>query len=478
MAGAFRPLFAKIALRTISFETQAQLMTQHSLAMTDINRWFPSTYHRGPNWMVWIALSACFCTVFIKIWTPTSVNRWPEAVTTILFIYPLITNWKFFKKQPLMIFWALAIAAPFLFFGINYLIDAGSAVKYAEFEKLPRIYLFIPIAWWLGGNNRTFAMFLSTALVGFFFACLQDPMFNQTVERIFQGGRVDFGILNAQHVGMFFSLSLIGCLSYFSDAIKSETLMQRIGFTAFLTIAGTLCAIGIIGTQTRAAFLGLLTAFVAYLLISMYRIVKVKKANQNVKAVMSTLVAIIIVGSMSYSFKYSLTERIISEKNTITAITERDWGNIPYTSIGIRVNTWLQALEWIAEKPLIGYGGKVRTDIIQQSTKHPDWIKGQFGHFHNSFIEIMLGSGLLGLFLFFTPVIYSFKKAAELSQPTHYFAIFGLIMFLVMNMFESFLFFWMGPFMLTLLISPLFSSVLSKVHIQIGFDKEMSPSNL
>ena len=180
---------------------------------------------------------------------------------------------------------------------------------------------------------------------------------------------------------------------------------------------------------------------------------------------------------MSYSFKDSLTERVFSEKNTITAISTGNWQNIPYTSIGIRVNTWLQALEWIAEKPLIGYGGKVRTDIIQQSTKHPDWVKSQFGHFHNSFIEITLGSGFLGLFLFFIPVIYSFKKAAELSQPTHYFALFGLITFLVMNMFESYLFFWMGPFMLTLVITQLFSSVLSKAHIQVEFDKKLGPSN-
>jgi O-antigen ligase len=427
--------------------------------------------------MVWIALLACFCTVFIKIWTPTSVNRWPEAVTTLLFIYPLVTNWVFFKKQPLMIFWALAIAAPFVFFGINYVIDAESAVKYAEFEKLPRIYLFIPIAWWLGGNKRTIALFLGTAMVGFFFACLQDPNFNQTVVNIFNGGRGDFGILNAQHVALFFSLGLIGCLSYVPDAIKSTTMIHRIGFTAFLTIAGALGVIGIIGTQTRAAFLALMIAFVAYLMILMYRIVRIKRADRNFKAVMSTLAAIIIVGSMSYSFKDSLTVRVFSEKNTITAIMAGDWENIPYTSIGVRVNTWLQALEWIAEKPLIGFGGKVRTDIIQQSSKHPDWVKSHFGHFHNSFIEIMLGSGFLGLFLCFTPVIYCLKKAVNLSQPTHYFAFFGMLIFLVMNIFESYLFFWMGPFMLTLLVSPMFSNLLSRALLQVRFDKEMSPSN-
>jgi O-antigen ligase len=295
--------------------------------------------------------------------------------------------------------------------------------------------------------------------------------------RIFDGGRVDFGILNAQHVALFFSLGLIGCLSYFPDAIKNRTMMHRIGFTAFLTIAGALCAIGIIGTQTRAAFLGLLTAFVVYLIISIYRFVRIKTAKQNVTAVITILAAITLTATVSYSFKENLTKRVFGEKSTITAITAGDWDNIPYTSIGIRVNTWLQALEWIAEKPLIGYGGKVRTGIIRQSTKHPEWVKSQFSHFHNSFIEIMLGSGLVGLFLFFTPIIYSLKNAANLSQPTHYFALFGLITFLVMNMFESYLFFWMGPFMLTLIISSLFSSVLSNLIVRIRIDKEISPSN-
>jgi O-antigen ligase len=452
-------------------------MNQHSLAMTDINRWFPSTYHRGPNWIVWIALMACFCTVFIKIWTPTSVNRWPEAVTTLLFIYPLVTNWTFFKKQPLMIFWALAIAAPFVFFGINYVIDAESAVKYAEFEKLPRIYLFIPIAWWLGGNNRTIALFLGTALIGFFFACLQDPSFNQTFARIFQGGRVDFGILNAQHVALFFSLGLIGCMSHLPDAIKSKTMVHRICSIAFLTIAGPLCAIGIVATQTRAAFLGLLTAYFVYLIISMYRLVRIKKSRQNTKAMMSILAGIIITASVGYLIKDNLAKRVFSEKSTINAITAGDWENIPYSSIGLRVNTWLQALEWIAEKPLIGYGGKVRANVIQQSTKHPDWVKKQFGHFHNSFIEIMLSSGLLGLFLFLTPVIFSLKKAAGLSRPSHYFTFFGLIIFLVMNIFESYLFFWMGPFILTLLISSIFSSLLSEADIIVALDNGKSPSN-
>jgi O-antigen ligase len=184
-----------------------------------------------------------------------------------------------------------------------------------------------------------------------------------------------------------------------------------------------------------------------------------------------------MVGSITVAFRDTLINRVESESSTLTAVMTGDWQNIPYTSIGVRVNTWLQAMEWIAEKPLIGYGGKVRTDIIKQSTKHPDWVKKAFGHFHNSYIEITLAFGLFGLALALAPIMYSFKRSLTFSYPAHTFALFGMVVFLVMNMFESYLFFWMGPFMLTLLIGPLFSTELLKTPMQKGFDTKKGLGN-
>ena len=440
-------------------------MTQHPLAMTDINRWFPSTYHRGPNWMVWLALMACFCTVFIKIWTPTSVNRWPEAVTTLLFIYPLVTNWTFFKKQPMMIFWALAIASPFVFFGINYLLDAESAVKYAEFEKLPRIYLFIPIAWWLGGNNRTIAIFLSTALVGFFFACLQDPDLAITITTAISGHRVDFGIHNWEYAAMFFSLGLIGSLSYLYNLLIKKSILHKVGNTTLLLIAAGLCTFGILATQTRAAFLGLFTAFILGILIASSHLISTRaiQTKKKYQRLSYLIISVITISYLGFAIKENLTKRFKNESSTIMVILEGDWQNIPYSNIGLRLNTWIQAFEWIAQKPIIGYGGKVRTDIIQLSTKHPEWVKTVVGHFHNSYIEITLGYGILGLVLAFAPAMFIFKYCIQTVRPVRLFSIFGLVLFLVMNMFESYLFFWAGPFTFSLIIGPIFSMELKKM---------------
>jgi O-antigen ligase len=437
-------------------------MTQHSLAMTDINRWFPSTYHRGPNWMVWLALMACFCTVFIKIWTPTSVNRWPEAVSTLLFIYPLVRQWRLLKEQRFIVLWGVTAAASFIFFGINYLFDPESATKYAEFEILPRIYLFIPIAWWLGGNNRTIALFLIISLLGFFFACLQDPNFDDTILRILAGGRVSFGILNAQHVAMFFSIGLVGCLSYLNTALKIQHWRNSIKYTPLLLGCAALCVAGIIATQTRAAFFGLTVAFVILIILLVRKSLRKEKKKLSKQGVVALVLTIALLGIFTINLNKTLIKRESNEKTAVAAAISGDWGNIPYTSIGIRLNTWLQALEWIAKKPLIGYGGDVRRDIIQKSPKHPEWVKETVGHFHNSYIEITLGFGLIGLLLALAPLAYGVSKGASSDQPAHVFSFFALIIFIVMNLFESYLFFWMGPYILTILIAPLVSVAFNK----------------
>jgi O-antigen ligase len=397
----------------------------------------------------------------MKIWTPTAMNRWPEVITTLLFLYPLITQWRFFKHQAMLIFWALAIAAPFIFFGINYLIDAETAVKYADFEQLPRIYLFIPIAWWLGGNRRTIGLFLAMALGGFFFACLRDPNLATTAKAIFNGNRVNFGILNSQHVALFFSLGLIGCISYLPNALKAKHLLHKYGYSTVIISAAAVCTVGVLATQTRAAFLALIIAFAVAPVLLVIRRIRPKKTKLKIKALWS-IVIVVMIGSIPIALRDNITNRDLSESGTLKAIVGGDWQNIPYTSIGVRANSWLEALEWIAEKPLIGYGAKVRTDVIQQSTRHPAWVKEKYAHLHNSYIEITLAFGLLGLILSVTPLVYCFKRCMTFDQPAHTFALFGLVVFIFMNLFESYLFFWMGPFLLTLIIAPIYSIELSK----------------
>ncbi|MDN3649326.1 O-antigen ligase family protein [Reinekea marina] len=440
--------------------TNADNLNRAQLSALNVNRWFPASYDRGPNIMVWVALLACFTTAFIKIWTPTSLNRWPEAIATLLFLYPLIKQWRSFKKQPLIILMIIAIMAPIIFFGINYLQNAEQAKKYALFEPLSRIYLFIPIAWWLGGNLRTIYIFLGLALAGLMYACLLDPNFFQTVRLLFQGHRVDFNILNAQHAALFFSISFIGLISSVLVAARIKPRLLKIFSILMLISLSVLCFIALIGTQTRAALLALAICF-CYLIVTLtIKIVRKRIINLTkpiIAGVFSGLLLTITSAVFTYAkFGDSIKTRILSENQTIQALLDRDWNNIPYSSLGIRVNTWILAGEMISEKPLIGYGAKVRLSAIQESD-FPSFIKQSFGHFHNSYIEFTLGFGLLGLFIALAPFYFIVKYSSIANIGLSAFSVYGLIVFSVMNFFESYLFFWMGPFICLILCSPILS---------------------
>ncbi|WP_196157750.1 O-antigen ligase [Reinekea sp. G2M2-21] len=421
---------------------------------TDVNYYFPTRYQRGPNLVAWLAILALFTSAFIKLWTPSSVNRWPEAIFTLLFLYPLVTNWAELCKHRFIQLWLLAIVAPLVFFGINYLTDSEIAVQFSKFDVLARIYLFIPVAWWLGANKRTIALFLLVGFVGLLFGCLQDPNLGRTVTLLFNGQRIDFNLLNAQHVALFFSISIIGALAAlnYATAFSGKARLLYIALMLAILIVSMLV---LFGTQTRAAFLGLL--FCALYLFANVIIKLIRKPEHQTRNIIVTIVVFLILASTLLHANHKNIDRFKYENETLSAIMNRDWDNIPYSSIGIRINTWFAALEWIEQKPLIGHGGGVRQYIIHSSAKLPEHIKKQFGHFHNSFIELTLSYGLLGLILALYPLANLLVKARQHNSFVETFTFFSLCLFIVMNFFESYLFFWMGPFILFFIAAPMLS---------------------
>lgn len=440
--------------------------TSQPLSPFNVNRWFPSSFNRGPNWLVWVGLLASFTAVFIKLWTPISINRIPEALYTLPFFYALAVNFGWLKRDRIIQLFGLAILLPIVFYGINYLRDPVLAAEYEGLDNLAKLFFFVPIAWWLGGNLRTIGWFLTIAFAGLVTASLLDPNLGSTLKALFSGQRVDFNILNAQHVGLYYSLALIGLLSYLPTLIKRPYTTAGI-VRAVLTIAAIgLCILVIIGTQTRAAWLALALCALLWVLTTAYRILKAGKAKQLIAPLLILTVSTTLFG---VAFKEPIANRISTENTTLTAIVERDWHNIPYSSIGVRINTWIEAMPWIAERPIIGWGGDVRKTVIDSSERLPDNIKRAFGHFHNSYIEFTLAYGLVGLMVLLT-LLYTLLQqtmdrgqlsAGTQSLATNTFSLYSIILLAIMNMFESYLFFWSGVYVASIVFAPRYSQELA-----------------
>ncbi|MEX1214270.1 O-antigen ligase family protein [Saccharospirillum sp.] len=435
------------------------------LSPFDINRWFPSEFNRGPNWLIWIGLLASFTAVFIKLWTPTSINRIPEALYTLPFFYALAVNFAWLKRDRIIQLFGLAIVLPIVFYGINYLRDPILAAEYESLDKLVKLFFFVPIAWWLGGNRRTLLIFLAIAFMGLLVALPVNSDLQEQWSRIQRSIRVDYGIMNAQHVAQFFGIALIGFLALGAYSWHIEKKNRKVILFSLTAIGALLAAFIVLTTQTRAAVLALLVCTAIAAITVGVRLVR-ERRHWHYKAGFAAMIVLALV--IALPFSTVITKRLQAEQPTINAIMEGDWANIPASNLGVRVNTALAAFDWIVERPLIGWGGDVNGPVIETSDRLTDSIKNNFGHFHNTAIEFTLAYGLLGLALLLALYITLAKNAYEMTRtntataPIGLFTLYTLVFMAIINQFESFLFFYSGVFANSVAFAPIYSIMLAK----------------
>jgi len=448
------------------------------LPLTDANRWFPSTWDRGPNWLVWLGVISSFVAIFIKLWTPININRIPETLYTLPFFYALYKNFYWLKHDRIIHLFFAALLWPVVAFGIHYLQDPETALKYQKLDNLARLFLFVPIAWWLGGSTRTMGLYLGTAFSGLLLACLLDPNLAGTLKNLAAGKRIDFNILNAQHVALYFSIALIGLLSVSAHAFSTIRSWRQVWKPVLWLLAVIICGTIIVGTQTRAAWLALTVCAGLWVLQIAWRY---RNKTPGAKFLTTVLILSACSAFLGYQFSDRILQRVQSEQETLNRVLTTDWDNIPYSSIGVRINTWIEAAHWISQKPIVGWGGDIRRDVFNQSERFPNWIKNRFGHFHNSLVEFSLAYGLPSLAIILWPFYYLVRYVglSKHSIPAwvQSFSLYAIAILLIMNLFESYFFFWSGIYAITaVLVVPytLFLNQYSKNSPQTNFQHNIN----
>ncbi|WP_162824632.1 O-antigen ligase family protein [Saccharospirillum mangrovi] len=357
----------------------------------------------------------------------------------------------------------IAIILPVLLFGINYLRNPEEALAFKAMGQLPRLFLFVCFGWWLGGKERNWMFFLILAFSGLLLATALDPDLKRHIIQLFKGRRVDFNILNEQHVALFYSIAFIGLLAFSHRAFRISRRSLRWVVFVLCLFAMVICVVAILGTQTRAAWLGLgvcLLVWIVHGTLYLFR-----QRHQGPIIWIATLV-IVLASSSIFLFKDSISHRLASESKTLNALANGDFDNVPYTSIGIRINTWIEAIPWIMERPLTGWGGNVRSTVIDTSDRLPKQVKARFGHFHNVYIEFTLAYGLLGLAVALAPFFWCISTGwrylhdGKLPLDLLAFTAYGSLLLAVMSTFESYLFFWSGAYVMTVLLTPIYSHLL------------------
>lgn len=376
---------------------------------------------------------------------------------------------------------------------------------YSDPNNFGRLFLILPIGYFLIGNQRRKDAFLIAALVGVSIPVITS-IDRELFDKILSGKRPSFGYANAQHSSMLFSLAYIGLLSYYRKIAPRGVLWRQF---AWFTIS--LVPILVISTsKTRGALLGLFTSGVLYCIHKLgdfeYRRIfsiireRLQQPSPNSSGeradnfqqktdTTSNLTALFLNRRFAPDSLWTRLKRnlipyfsivllivlfVLSTSHRMLPDVDSDPNGIATTSVqtnsnvGIRFAYWAEGKQLFCEHPLVGWGGDARYFLIPQASHLP--YSGSIKHFHSSYVDFAVAYGLFGVMVILTPWIFAFRFTRRLrhsssaSDPTLNFTTYGIVCFGVMNFFESYIFnYWTGAFAAIILLAPIYSTWLDLI---------------
>lgn len=309
-----------------------------------------------------------------------------------------------------------------------------------KIDRLAKLFPFIFMAYWLKGNTRYIYFLLSFYLLSIIIAFVLHPNFyNELVEGI-NGRRVNFGMKNAQYTSMFGGMGLITCLFALFHFMKYKIIENSIfKYMSIITLilASLFFTILFIVSQSRQVWFALtVTTLLLPMLISLIYNTKVNKYIY--------LSYLVILSSIFFILQTDFVKKRSSDElETIETIIDGNFDEIPMTSIGIRINSWVEAYAWIKTNPIFGADENAISEVISRSPKFSKELKQKYQHLHNYHIETLVAYGLLGLlglYAVYVWLLISLKKAQQFSPHAKPFLLFAsvfLTYWFIVNCFET-----------------------------------------
>lgn len=381
------------------------------------------------------------------------LSRVGESIFLAAFVLALTAGWEgdIRKRNVLLIFALFLCVQVASFIYTKDLLANSSDGQWKSARHFSKLFLCVAVAWWVRGSVTAAKCVIFIFSAGFVFSFLISLNYSDVMAAL-NGVRVSFGYTNAQHTALYFGLLLIFSLFWLLSAYKRKCSI----LVFFLPVLFFILALsGVVVTQTRAVWLALAVLMTVALIVKALLLIKTVSQGGSVKReVAFFLLVVAAVTSIGSFFSPVIEKRIRSESDVINAVFEGELEGIPLTSIGIRVATWVYAIDKVKDRPLLGWGANSRKDLIQEGP-FSERIKKQFGHFHNSYIEILLAYGVVGFLLLFSIFLLSIKGVLVIIRRGE--ALLGIgifsawLFFLIASFFESYIIFNAGIYYFVLI---------------------------
>ncbi|WP_249260671.1 O-antigen ligase family protein [Halomonas caseinilytica] len=392
------------------------------------------------------------------LWPEVGSNA--ETVMALLGLVMVLVQGKDIRRSAALWLLLAVVMVQVLAWVLGYFHHPQWVADNPQVDRLAKLFVFIAVAWWLGGSTRNTLLVWGLAVAGLILASIVQGDGLQEWVRGLEGHRVGFGVRNYQHGAMLFGVALLG-LTVFAFRIMAPGRWRAVRVIGWCLIF-LLTVIAVMIGQTRAVWLALALSlpFVLLIWLLSMRLLGGGRLNRRL-LVMGSGIALLVVLGAGTLLKGPLMERVSKESQVIDMLLEGQIDDIPYTSIGIRIHSWQAAFEWIQERPIVGWGGTGRRLVIDHTPWLPASVKQDFGHLHNYFLEIWVAYGLIGV-----GVIGALASWVGLATWRAWrggvlpgdMALFGagfFLYWLVVNQFESYNSFWTGVYVHNLVVGGL-----------------------
>lgn len=346
------------------------------------------------------------------------------------------------RRSP--VFWLLLAAAlvPLASWGLSHLTHPQWADGSPKLDRVANWLMCIAIALALGGRTRNVLLLWFIALAGLMAAPWTTGAGFAEIARGLKGLRIDFDLHNAQHAAMYFGVAAIGLLALLPSLLKRSRrnwLLVGLWFAGFCYVSLMVAL-----TQTRAVWLGLLLAIgvLCWLWLRHYL--------HGWQRWLPLLVLAAFLAALATS--ELVQKRANKDLDTIVSAFEGETSDVAFDSPGVRLHSWVEASHWIVQRPLLGWGGKGRNLVIQQAEHFPDWLKQSTHHLHSSYIDTLVNFGAVGLMLLLAiwfwllRAVWRAHGSQTLAPGMMQFFTAFMAYWLLVNAFESYMYFSSGIF--------------------------------
>ncbi|WP_018232663.1 O-antigen ligase family protein [Thioalkalivibrio thiocyanodenitrificans] len=397
-----------------------------------------------------------------------------KGISDIAFgLLVIVAFWRFFVAGDGVgrMWWALVILAsvviPALSWTFTFLLYRDWAQPYPNLDLMARLLIFLPLAWALAGSSRNVLLFWGVAAGAVVLMPWTMGEGWHDWARGFSGDRVHFNLRNEQHTAMFLGVTLLGLMSFSARFLSNAGSLFSWQAVVYL-IAVVLCIAGLAVTQTRAAWLAVLLSFpfFLYAIATRWRGQYHGHADAQQRG-LTRVLSLGLVGALVMvlaliavvSDGRDIAERMRGDSVAISQLLAGNGDSMTVTSAGVRITAWKASLEWIPRSPLVGWGSGGGRIVLENTDSVPREISQNFGHLHNSYLELLINYGLLGAMFFaglLAWVVINSWRAWRRGWLEGDFMLFlgaFLMFFLVINFFESFLFYSTGALVHNLVLA-------------------------